>query len=101
MSGFLKEITEQDYKSAVEFYRSAITVLEWGLVVWKDVSQEDRGAIFALTFVRAIRRFLIEAYMVVCLIYVSIFESISHSSLSSRASYMDLMKGTIWKNWIA
>lgn len=66
MKGFFTEKTECNYRAALEFYRSAIVVLEWGHKEWKEVPIVDRGVIFSPTFVRAIRRFHLEAYMSVC-----------------------------------
>lgn len=38
-------------------------MLEWGAETWKDVPSEDRGYIFQKTFVRAIKRLKMDAYL--------------------------------------
>jgi len=47
-------------------YRQALEVLQWGRKEWKDVPTDDRGSMFELTYIRAVKRMyvtaLIEAY---------------------------------------
>ncbi len=52
-----------------------IDVLEWGAEKWKDVPSDDRGYIFQKTFVRAIKRLKMDAYLGVRVNrYCAIFE---------------------------
>lgn len=54
------------YDTALEFYRSAIEVLEWGRREWKNVSPDQRGVIFDETFVIGIKRLMLGTMMDVC-----------------------------------
>ena len=47
----------------MQFYNSIVDVLEWGAATWADVPSSDRGHIFHKTFVRAVRRIRMEAYL--------------------------------------
>ena len=47
----------------MQSYNSVVDVLEWGAVTWADVPSSDRGHIFQKTFVRAVRRIRMEAYL--------------------------------------
>ena len=51
----------------MQYYNSVVDVLEWGASTWHDVPTSDRGVIFLKTFVRAIKRIRMEAYLSVCL----------------------------------
>ena len=42
-------------ETALEFYNSAMEVLEWGSERWKDVAFEEKGAIFQPTFIRGVK----------------------------------------------
>ncbi|OJT08469.1 hypothetical protein TRAPUB_652 [Trametes pubescens] len=48
---------------ALQHYNNVIDVLEWGAEKWKDVPSDDRGYIFQKTFVRAIKRLKMDAYL--------------------------------------
>lgn len=50
-----------DASAAVEYLQRALDVLEWGSNKWKDVSQDDRGVIFELSFIRGVRKMYMEA----------------------------------------
>ena len=47
----------------MQYYNSIVDVLEWGATTWHDVPTSDRGVIFLKTFVRAIKRIRLEAYL--------------------------------------
>ena len=47
----------------MQFYNSIVEVLEWGAATWADVPSADRGYIFQKTFVRAIKRIRMGAYL--------------------------------------
>src|SRR5882762_2283476 len=51
------------YVTAVELYRQALEILEWGRQDWKDVTSNDRGTIFEITYVRGVKRFYMTALM--------------------------------------
>lgn len=46
---------KEEHAVAYEFLTRAVEVIEWGRAVWKNVPEEDRGATFALSFLRAVR----------------------------------------------
>jgi hypothetical protein len=62
MRAFFSVSTKQ-YVPAIEYYSRAVEILEWGRHIWKDVSLNDRGPIFELTFIRAIKRLYMTALM--------------------------------------
>ena len=49
----------------MQFYNSIVDVLEWGAATWADVPSAERGYVFQKTFVRAVRRLRMEAYLAV------------------------------------
>ncbi|CAL1694284.1 unnamed protein product [Somion occarium] len=63
MRAFLEEGARRNARVATQFYGSALTLLEWGQTKWRDVSRDDRGAIFENTFVRGVRRYYLSAYL--------------------------------------
>lgn len=67
MRAFLEEGARRNARVATQFYGSALTLLEWGQTKWRDVSRDDRGAIFENTFVRGVRRYYLSAYLMVSL----------------------------------
>ncbi|KAF8843782.1 hypothetical protein BDN67DRAFT_896356 [Paxillus ammoniavirescens] len=48
---------------AIELAKQTLDLLHWGRQVWKNVSKDDRGAIFEDTFVRGVRVIYLEALM--------------------------------------
>lgn len=63
MRAYLEENANRDSKTALQFYRSILSVLEWGLKTWKDVPNSERGAVFTETFIRGIRKHYLNAYL--------------------------------------
>lgn len=55
MRGFMEYRLNENFESALEFYTSALDLLQWGRELWKDVSFEDKGAVFQPTFIRAVK----------------------------------------------
>ena len=47
----------------MEYYNSIVDVLDWGAATWPDVPSAERGYMFDKTFVRAVRRIRMEAYL--------------------------------------
>jgi hypothetical protein len=66
MKAFMGASTQQ-HVTAIELYRRAIEILEWGRHTWKNVPQDTRGSIFDLTYIRAVKRFYMTALMEVSL----------------------------------
>lgn len=55
--------------AAMEFYNSAVEVLEWGRQVWRDEPKENRGVVFENSFVRGVKHLRLEAVMKVRLLF--------------------------------
>lgn len=55
MRAFIEDGVRGNIETALEFYNSAIEVLEWGSERWKDVPFEEKGAIFQPTFIRGVK----------------------------------------------
>lgn len=51
------------YQSSCEFFLRVLDILEWGRALWHNVSKDDRGVIFELTFIRGIRKVYISTLM--------------------------------------
>jgi tetratricopeptide (TPR) repeat protein len=56
----------QQYVVAIELYRQAVEILEWGRQKWNDVPSKERGSMFDLTYIRAVKRMYITALIEVC-----------------------------------
>ncbi len=63
MRAYLEDKIKHDDRNAMQFYRSVLSVLEWGLKTWKDEPNSERGAIFTPTFVRGVRRHYLNSYL--------------------------------------
>jgi stress-induced-phosphoprotein 1 len=63
LKAFLDMGISQEYLVAHEFCTRAIEVIEWGRAIWKDIPREDKGSIFELTFLRAVRALRMDASM--------------------------------------
>ncbi|KAF8554466.1 hypothetical protein OG21DRAFT_1476945 [Imleria badia] len=48
---------------AVERLKETLELLHWGRQIWRDVSKDDRGAIFENTFVRGVKSIYLETLM--------------------------------------
>ncbi|KAJ2996871.1 hypothetical protein NUW54_g7190 [Trametes sanguinea] len=48
---------------ALQYYNDVLDVLDWGARTWHDVPTADRGVIFQKTYIRAIRRLKMDAYL--------------------------------------
>ncbi|KAM5537059.1 hypothetical protein V8D89_009205 [Ganoderma adspersum] len=55
MRGFIEYRLNENFESALEFYTSALDLLQWGRVLWKDVPFEDKGSVFQSTFIRGVK----------------------------------------------
>lgn len=63
LRAYFADRSGQSKTVALQYYNSIVDVLEWGATTWHDVPTSDRGVIFLKTFVRAIRRIRLEAYL--------------------------------------
>ncbi|TDL17490.1 hypothetical protein BD410DRAFT_754403 [Rickenella mellea] len=63
MRAFFAAGITKDYGASVEWYTNAIDLLDRGRMVWRNVSQENRGVIFSNTFVRGVRSLRLESYL--------------------------------------
>src|ERR1700683_373815 len=62
MRAFVSSSTNQ-HVTAVELYRRAVEILQWGQRKWKDVPSDDKGSIFEPTYIRGVKRFYMTALM--------------------------------------
>ena len=60
---FFEDCLRNNVETALEFYNSAIEVLEWGAERWKDTPSEDKGAIFQPTVARGIKCLRLDALL--------------------------------------
>ena len=60
MRAFVSAATRQ-HLTAIEMYRRAIEILQWGRQKWKAVPSDDRGSMFELTNIRGVKRFYMTA----------------------------------------
>ncbi|THH28438.1 hypothetical protein EUX98_g5764 [Antrodiella citrinella] len=63
MRGFMEQTIRQNHDVGVEFIGRALEVLRWGLNEWKDVPEEQKGAIFVNSFIRGVHSLYLETYM--------------------------------------
>ncbi|KAH9846628.1 hypothetical protein C2E23DRAFT_890715 [Lenzites betulinus] len=63
MRAFIQSNVTNEPEAALDFYTSAIEVLQWGRSTWKDISSKDRGAIFQESFLRGIKCLRLETLM--------------------------------------
>lgn len=66
MQGFFKDHISNDFVTALDFYNTAIEVLQWGTALWKDVSTECKGAIFQASFLRGVKCLRLDTLAKVC-----------------------------------
>lgn len=52
-------------EAALEFYTSALDLLQWGKELWKDVAFTDKGAVFQPTFIRGVKCLRLDVIMTV------------------------------------
>lgn len=65
MRGFMEEKFKNNIETALEFYTSALDVLQWGKELWKDVSFDDKGTVFRETFMRGVKCMRLDAFIAV------------------------------------
>lgn len=63
MRAFIEDSLNENVETALDFYTSAIEVLNWGAERWKDVPNEQKGTIFEPTFVRGVKCLHLDALM--------------------------------------
>ncbi|TBU34429.1 TPR-like protein [Dichomitus squalens] len=63
LRAYFADRSGQSKPVAMQYYNSIVDVLEWGASTWHDVPTSDRGVIFLKTFIRAIKRIRMEAYL--------------------------------------
>lgn len=61
MRGFLENGLSDNLDASLEFYNSAVEVLEWGRQVWRNEPKENRGVVFERTFLRGVKSLRLEA----------------------------------------
>jgi hypothetical protein len=70
MKGFMDGILAQIYEQKLGNLSKAVALLMWGSKRWKDVSSDDRGAIFDPTFIYAARKMYFMAILEVCMTFI-------------------------------
>ncbi|KAI0358985.1 hypothetical protein OH77DRAFT_1396325 [Trametes cingulata] len=55
MRAFMQGNLTDDVNAALDFFTSAIEVLQWGIQFWRDVPQAVKGAMFQDSFVRGVK----------------------------------------------
>ena len=63
MRGFIESGLRGAHPVALVFFSNALEVLDWGSRTWKNIADEDRGAIFKSTFIRGVRSLHVSAFM--------------------------------------
>jgi len=63
VNGFLVGKAESNYTSAMEYHRNALSIINWGRQVWKDVPKDKRGIIFEITFRRGVWNMYLDSLM--------------------------------------
>lgn len=53
----------KSYGVAVEFIGNAMNVLKWGAELWKDAGREERGPVFAPTYITGVHALYLEALL--------------------------------------
>ncbi|KAH9891072.1 hypothetical protein C8Q73DRAFT_734877 [Cubamyces lactineus] len=63
MRAFLQSNLSPDVQAALDFYTSAIEVLSWGIDLWKDVPNSEKGSIFQASFLRGVKCLRLDAML--------------------------------------
>ncbi|OAX32805.1 hypothetical protein K503DRAFT_804927 [Rhizopogon vinicolor AM-OR11-026] len=53
----------EEPQAAVQYFKRALDLLEWGRTIWKDVPKDNRGAIFEDTFLTGVRGLYLKMFM--------------------------------------
>lgn len=70
MRAFFESSLKDNVETGLDFYTSAIEILNWGAELWKNASSEEKGAIFQLTFVCGAKCLRLDVHMQVNFIYI-------------------------------
>ncbi|KAJ8488725.1 hypothetical protein ONZ51_g3369 [Trametes cubensis] len=63
MRAFMQSNLTPDVEAALDFYTSAIEVLSWGIDLWKDVPNSEKGSIFQPSFLRGVKCLRLDAML--------------------------------------
>ena len=63
MRAFMEDKLKDNIETALEFYTTALELLQWGNELWKDVPYDDKGVIFKPTIVRAVKCLRLDAFI--------------------------------------
>lgn len=91
MRAFIEERLAGNCEAALDLLTSALEVLRWGQTIWKDVSDEDKGAIFRPMFVRGVKCLRLNAFMSV--------RSQSCNPCTSDLTRLPLLAGLHQESW--
>lgn len=63
MRAFIEERLKDNFETALDFFTSALDLLQWGREQWKDVSFEEKGEVFRPAFIRGVKSLHLEALL--------------------------------------
>ncbi|CDO72727.1 hypothetical protein BN946_scf184990.g10 [Trametes cinnabarina] len=61
LRAFMQENVMHDIGAALDFYTSAIEVIQWGMQRWRDVPINEKGSIFQASFLRGVKCLRLDA----------------------------------------
>ena len=86
MRGFIEDRLTGAIETALEFFTSALEVLEWGSRTFSHLEKEQRGGVFEPTFIRAVKSFRLDSLMGVGLVmYFKLYPADVHTGLSETS----------------
>lgn len=63
MRAFMEDRLKNDTDAALQFLTSALELLRWGAEYWKEVPENDKGAIFQTSFIRGVKCMHLNIFM--------------------------------------
>ena len=63
LRAFMENGLRSNAGAALEFYTSALEVLQWGSHEWADVPYDQKGSIFQPTFIRGVKCLRLDLFM--------------------------------------
>ncbi|KAI0336225.1 hypothetical protein GY45DRAFT_1430362 [Cubamyces sp. BRFM 1775] len=63
MRAFIQSNLTPDAEAALDFYTSAIEVLSWGIDLWRNVPNSEKGSIFQASFLRGVKCLRLDAML--------------------------------------
>ena len=63
LRAFMEGALKNNMGASLDFYTSALEVLQWGSTEWKDIPYDQRGSIFQPTFIRGVKCLRLDQFM--------------------------------------